>query len=70
MTCALNFVFNGREISLPGKTVCNAMIWITEFLPTWLCHRAFSCPWTNQVNSEHATLLSQSLCTCEITEIL
>lgn len=21
MTCALNFVFNGREISLPGKSV-------------------------------------------------
>lgn len=70
MACALNFVLNGRKISFPVKTVCNAMIWITGFLSTWLCHRAFSHPWTNHVNLEHATLLSQSLCTCEIIEIL
>lgn len=32
MMCALSFIFNGREISLPGKTVCKAQvatIWFT-----------------------------------------
>lgn len=51
MMCALNFVFNVREISLPGKTVCNAMIWITGFLSTWPWYRAFLHPWTNHVKS-------------------
>lgn len=36
MTCALNFIFNGREISLPGKEVYEvqvAVTWFTAFLP-------------------------------------
>lgn len=36
MTCALNFIFNGKEISLPGKAVCElqvAMTWFTALLP-------------------------------------
>lgn len=39
MTCALNFIFNGREISLPGKAVCGvqvAVTWFTAFLPAWI----------------------------------
>jgi len=37
MTCALNFIFNGRELSLPGKTAYKtqvAVTWFTGFLPT------------------------------------
>lgn len=47
MTCALNFIFNGREISLPRKAVCEvqaAMTWFTAFLPVWICHRAAAQP--------------------------
>lgn len=36
MTCALNFIFNGGQISLPGRTVCMAQVsvtWFKGFLP-------------------------------------
>lgn len=42
MTCAVNFMFNGREISLPGKAVCKAQIavnWFIAFLPSWIYQR-------------------------------
>lgn len=54
MTCALNFIFNGREISLPGKAVCEvqvAVTWFTAFLPAWICHKAAAQPGTNHINS-------------------
>ena len=71
MTCALNFVFNGREISLPGKTVCKAQVavtWFTGFLPAWICGRVIAWPWTNHIDSEYVFLLYQSFCTREILQ--
>lgn len=47
MMYALNLIFHGRELSLPGKTVCQAQVavtWFTEFLPAWICHRAIARP--------------------------